>query len=169
MEYNRFLYKAKKKNWRELPKDDWWTQGYLFDNGYSDEEQRFFVGGLVIDEYTGTACDEWDINEIDFCEIDHETICQCTGLKDTNGKVIFEHDILEGNFYPYYYDGKYNYYGLCNWFEESKSFMIYTIKNPKSNVTGISQGNTELMENWNPEVWRIVGNEFDNPELLGGE
>lgn len=75
--------------------------------------------------------------------------------------------ILKGFYYPYKYDGEHNYYGLCNWFDESKAFMIYTIKNPESDVSGISHGNTELMEEWNCTMWEIIGNEFDNPELLG--
>ena len=29
-------------------------------------------------------------------EIDPDTICQCTGLKDKKGKLIFENDIMEG-------------------------------------------------------------------------
>lgn len=28
-------------------------------------------------------------------EVDPSTICQCTGLKDNNGKLIFENDIVE--------------------------------------------------------------------------
>ncbi len=164
---SRYLYKAKKKNWRDLPKDQCWTQGYLFDNDYSGEEQRFFVGSLVIDDYVGMGCDEWDINGTNFYEIDPTTICQCVGFEDKNGNVIFEHDILKGFFYPYKYDDEHNYYGLCSWIDESKAFMIYTIKNPESDVNGISHGNTELMEGWNPAMWEIIGNEFDNPELLG--
>lgn len=37
-----------------------WVEGYLFDDGYQKPE-HVFVGGLIIDEYEGTACDEWDI------------------------------------------------------------------------------------------------------------
>lgn len=137
MNIERYIVKAKRKNWRDLPKDEWWTQGYLFDNDFSGYE------------------------------IDPTTICQCVGFEDKNGNVIFEHDILKGFFYPYKYDDEHNYYGLCSWIDESKAFMIYTIKNPESDVNGISHGNTELMEEWNPAMWEIIGNEFDNPELLG--
>lgn len=167
MDINRYTVKAKRKNWRDLPKDEWWTQGYLFDNDFSGDEKRFFVGSLVIEDYVGIGCDEWDITGISFYEIDSDTICQCTGLKDVNGKYIFEHDVMNGYSYPYLSDGNHNYYGLCDWFEDLKAFMIYTIKNPDAKIRGISHGNTEFMEEWNPEMWEIIGNEFDNPELMG--
>lgn len=68
------LFKAKRIDNGE------WVEGYLFDNGFDGEEKKYFVGGLVIEKYNGTACDEWDITGIDFCEIDPETLCQFTGL-----------------------------------------------------------------------------------------
>ena len=45
-------------------------------------------------------------------------------------------------------------------------FMIYTHKNPSSCVRGISDGNTELMECWVSEDWEVIGNIYDDPELL---
>ena len=71
-----------------------WIEGYLFDNGFDGEEKKYFVGGLVIEKYNGTACDEWDITGIDFCEIDPETLCQFTGLCDRYENKIWENDIL---------------------------------------------------------------------------
>ena len=92
---DRYLYRAKRTN------DGKWVEGYVFDDGF--ENGRMFVGGLVIEEYRGTACDEWSITGIDFYEVDPSTICQCTRKRDNTrtkvfpeGKMIFEHDILGG-------------------------------------------------------------------------
>lgn len=83
---DRYLSKAKR-----IANGDW-VEGYLFDDGF--ENGRMFVGELVIEEYHGTACDDWSITGIDFYEVDPSTICQCTGLKDETGKLIWENDII---------------------------------------------------------------------------
>lgn len=98
-----------------------------------------------------------------------DTICQCTGLKDKNGKLIWENDILDGFTYPYMSDGVHNYYVEVCWCTNVPSFCIYTQKYPKSKVSGISAGMTELMEDWNPDDWEVIGNIFDNPELVESE
>ena len=108
----------------------------------------------------------FDEREDEWIEIDPDTICQYTGLTDKNGKKIWENDILRGYQYPYRFDGNDNYFAEVTWFENCPAFGIYTFKNPKSNVCGISEGNTEFMENWNSEDWEVIGNIFDNPELL---
>ena len=65
----------------------------MFDDGF--ENGRVFVGGFVIEKYNGTACDDWAVTGINFYEIDSNTICQCTGLKDKNGNLIWENDIVD--------------------------------------------------------------------------
>lgn len=163
MNINRYMVKAKTFRTRE------WVTGYYYKMAETthctiDDCPPVPVHHYILQE----TMTDWELpNQMLQYEIDPNTICQCVELKDKNGNVIFEHDILKGFFYPYECDGKCNYYGLCNWFDETKAFMIYTIKNPESDVRGISHGNTELMEEWNRTMWEIIGNEFDNPELIG--
>lgn len=114
----------------------------------------------------------YDIKNSDTCRqnnylVDENTICQYTGLTDKNGKKIFEGDILRGFQYPFCHDGEYNYYAEIIF--ANCSFMTYTHKNPSSCVRGISDGNTELMECWVSEDWEVIGNIYDNPELLEEE
>lgn len=102
-------------------------------------------------------------------KVDPSTICQCTGLKDKNDELIWENDILDGFTYPYMSDGAHNYYAEVCWCSNVPAFGIYTQKYPKSKVRGISAGMTEIMEDWNSNDWEVIGNIFDNPELLESE
>lgn len=101
--------------------------------------------------------------------IDKDTICRCTGLRDKNGMLIWENDILDGFTYPYMSDGVHNYYVEVCWCNNVPGFGIYTQKYPESKVAGISAGMTELMEDWDPNDWKVIGNIFDNPELSESE
>lgn len=121
-----------------------WVHGYLSDKDYIYDKS--LDGEFLIDE---------------------DTICQYTGLTDKNGKKIFEGDILRGFQYPFCDNGEYNYYAEIIFAD--CSFMTYTHKNPSSCVRGISDENTELMECWVSEDWEVIGNIYDNPELLEKE
>ena len=100
-----------------------------------------------------------------------ETVGQYTGLTDKNGVRIFEGDILRGFEYPFCsnINGEFNYFAEVVWFNDSSAFGIYTFKNPKSNVRGISEGNTDYLEYFNADKWEVIGNIHDNPELLEGD
>lgn len=132
-----------------------WIEGYLFDNGFDGDEKKYFIGGLIIEKYNGTACDEWDITGIDFCEIDPETICQFTGLCDKNGKKIWEKDILMAHLdesYPE--DATYETveWGFAGWVTHEADST-----------------DREYLGEFDLENFEVVGNIFDNKELLQEE
>lgn len=141
------LFKAKRI------KDGKWIEGYLFDNGFDGKEKKYFIGGLIIEKYNGTACDEWDITGIDFCEIDPKTLCQFTGLCDKNGKRIWENDIC---------DRKEKYPEVVkmtngDWTLDYSYALGRDFGNSYCNL-GFYVNERNCVE--------VIGNIFDNPELL---
>ena len=136
---DRYLYKAKRLDNGE------WVQGVPFKvEGkwvllINDNENLLRVH--FIEENMWTA-------EIYAIEVDASTICQCTGLKDKNGKLIWENDIVKIN------NSKGNVLITFGDFE-----IICTIPNEKYYKHRLEY-DTE---------YEVVGNVFDNPELLESE
>lgn len=88
-------------------------------------------------------------------DIDKSTICQCTGLKDKNGRLIWENDIVRdkhGNFYAASYQN--NYYRFSWICVKSDVFLVGAMWN--------------LWSFHSFEV-EVIGNIFDNPELVESE
>ena len=135
---DRYLYRAKRKNWRELPKEMWWVQGYL----YGIWERRYILWGMT--------------NDVpDMIEIDPSTICQCTGKHDIpENKMIYEHDFV--SFLDTYstengYAERYCV-GEVLWDDEELCFYV---------TNRLSAESYEVLDDC-----KVIGNRFDNPELL---
>lgn len=99
-------------------------------------------------------------------DIDKSTICQCTGLKDRNGNLIWENDIVKKHFYTDY-DACANseeYTGVvkvmdCAWVVET--IRGYKCTRPIFEALAYSE---------DVKYFEVIGNVFDNLELLeGGE
>lgn len=134
-------------------KDNEWTQGYYCRYDWTGKEKEYIIPDYASASY-GVA-------------VESNTIGQYTGLTDKNGVKIFEGDILQGDEYPYCSDGDYNYYAEVVWFDDGCcGFGLCTHKNPKSAVRGISDGNCEWFEDFDSNNWSVVGNIYDNPELI---
>ena len=148
---NRYLFKAKRLDNGE------WVQGVPFKiEGkivilINDNENILRVHYLEENMW------EADIYAV---EVDPSTICQCTGLRDKNGKLIWENDIAK--FDVYYY-------------EKLESSIISQIKwcNDLCTLSLVvndrgTRGTLGHLMDLNKEI-EVIGNIFDNPELLESE
>ena len=143
---DRYLFKAKRLDNRE------WVTGSLI----TCEDGTYKIATSYLDGDTNIA--------ILICayEVDRDTICQCTGLKDKNGKLIWENDVVKAtvrqnslcqsssysDFYQISYQEKYCYFYL-----------------KKKNNNLLFDGNWSYYL----KSIEVIGNIFDNPELLESE
>ena len=96
-----------------------------------------------------------DIKENVMAYIDDEsTICQCTGLKDKNGKLIWENDVV--GFWDAYSTenghAEMDCIGKVVWDDETISFQV---------TNRLSAESYEVLDECS-----VIGNIFDNPELM---
>ena len=133
---DRYLFKGKRIDNGE------WVEGALF-NG----ESHCIIGQEIkFSPYTEHEC------KIVGYEVDRDTICQCTGLKDKNGNLIWENDIMVAHLDKDNPDDI--TYAIVAWRESG----WVTIENGSDDLNTIDDFTTENFE--------VVITRFDNPELL---
>lgn len=145
------LFKAKRKGNGE------WVEGSLITN--EKNENKKYIG-YIFGEHNGI------IEDFDIVEVIPSTLCQYTGLTDKHGKKIWENDILR---YSYDYDEspflkdckeiKYRV-GAVFWSEWRGSWAVCGRGDKKCT------NNDVFKYNRNPNRTEVVGNIFDNPEML---
>lgn len=124
---DRYLFKAKRVDNRE------WVVGYLY--RLSENNPPFIMLHKYGESY----------------EVDEHTICQCTGLKDKNGNLIWENDIVNTQC------GK----AIVVWGKAE-----WRIKWIKDTIW-----RKDLYFWTNDDDWKceVIGNIFDNKELVESE
>lgn len=132
------LYKAKRKNWRKSFNKEW-IEGY-----YAKIGDRHFI-------LTAFGADK---GFTDFVEIDSDTVCEYTGLQGKNGRKIFEGDIVRR-------------IDLHNVKEPSVGFIEYDTENTSFLIHWANIQKYSATFPWKDRI-EIIGNVFDNPELLKG-
>ncbi len=134
---NRFLFRGKR-----------------IDNG------KWIVGSLIVDKHqhieTGEQIEIIGIYPSEYKDfskrIDPSTICQCTGLKDKNGKLIFENDILSGHIDVEFPE------------DETRKRVVWHKNGWCTNEPGCDD--YEELDDFDSENFEVIGNMIDNPELL---
>ena len=128
---DRYLYKAKRIDNGE------WVEGDLVHSVYK-----------INDTCVGKYGSDVGIHQV--CE---NTICQCTGLKDKNGKLIWENDVVrkvDTNALGYHRER------ICMVsFDNSGYWKIMT-----------TLGDGYWIGEFEKEQLEVIGNTFDNPEML---
>ena len=140
MKNDRYLYRAKRKNWRELPKEIWWIEGYYAYFKQNDNHCIYY-------ERDGFTL---------VCDIDIFTLCACTGLNDKNGKLIWENDIVKRKFRLFSSETKYEEKENCGVVKYDESYARFGYQCSVFAMLGESDKYDTL---------EVIGNIFDNPEL----
>lgn len=149
---DRYLYRAKRTDNGE------WIIGVLiiFETiAYIMEDENTYIRAY----YDGGDCVDFDMRAY---KVDTSTICQCTGLKDKNGKLIWENDIVK------------SFNGIGD--ECSISKIVFT-EDYSLSLGWCTEGIKSLLKHdkrvfsvgfkeRDAKKSEVIGNIFDNPELL---
>ena len=139
---NRYIFRGKRKDNGE------WIEGWIttqYKKGFDGEilftriKSNIFGGGEHL--------------------VDTETVCQCTGLKDKNGKLIFEGDILESRASENKEDWK---SWVVTFFDGSFCFEREIPRKRKNK----HEQNLLCVDEIELYGLNVIGNIHDNPELL---
>lgn len=106
-------------------------------------------------------------------EIDSETLCQFTGLKDKNGNRIWENDIVSCEHEKYPDDNPSEVYPLLpDPIKYKRNYAVEFINTGSSYGYRLRNKSIHFMITgnviYNHKI-EVIGNIFDNPELLKGE
>ncbi len=147
------LFKAKRID------DGRWEAGYYvketkwlhIEDNYVKEERHYICTNMVSSESSYIAK----------AEVDSDTLCQYTGLTDKNGNKIWENDIVKATV---------RQNSLCQ--SSTYSDFYQVAYHEKNCYFYLKKKNNNLLFDGNWSYYlksiEVIGNIFDNPELLKG-
>ena len=148
---DRYLYRAKRTDNGE------WVQGNLIQSCDATDGWESIIipvkNSNMFTKHIGHGYGNLGFEN--WYRVNPSTICQCTGLKDKNGKLIWENDIVS------YWDSYSTENGLAEadcigkvvWDDETISFQV---------TNRLSAESWEVLD----DECSVVGNAIDNQELL---
>lgn len=143
---DRYLFRGKRIDNGE------WVQGNLIRSNDAEDGYEAIIIPTNDSNMFTKGGSRGDLGFENWHRVNETTICQCTGLKDKNGKLIFENDIMEAHIdedFP----------------EDVSRFKVEW--NGKGWIENHPDGvDREYLDDFDTEHFKVVGNIFDNPELL---
>lgn len=112
-------------------------------------KKMFDIYALLNIEITENTFNDMCSSSTNPAKIEYCIIEQCTGLKDSNGKLIYEGDIVK--ILPREYEE-----GIVRWDDKVAKFIIYSIQ--RDLIYGFND--------WCYDDLEVIGNIHDNEELL---
>lgn len=149
------LFRAKRSDNKE------WVEGNIIWSSDADNEYRAIIipkekSNMFLDSKNDDlGFENWHL-------VDPETICQYTGLTDKNSRKIFENDVVK-----FKHGGEFHDKGI--WYrnyviEYINTFCTYGLRFRNKSITFPCKQATVSMHDV-----EIIGNIFDNSELLKGD
>lgn len=156
---DRNLFKAQR-----LDNEEWVTGHYVKGLDMYDKEVHLIFGPNTM-FYSSGETDGW-------YKVDPSTICQCTGLKDKNGKLIWENDIVRFKHEKFDFEDELEPFErtcLPSKKEYKRNYVVEFCNTPTHYGLRFRNGSIWFMVHKMTIVMHdteVIGNIFDNPELL---
>ena len=157
---DRWIFKAKRKDNGE------WVEGNLVWSDDADDDYKAIIIPTTGSNMFTRGGSNGDLGFEKWYRVDPSTICQCTGLKDKNGKLIWENDIVSFQFdnddCPFPNKDTKKRIGKVFFSDFRASWSIAMGKNGSKSL------NNDLWKYvQNGNRVEVIGSAIDNPELLG--
>jgi uncharacterized phage protein (TIGR01671 family) len=157
---DRYLFKAKRVD------NGKWVIGYYGVIG----KRNVIIEKYAENYYCPDTCESRHGNQIH--EVNSKTICQCTGLKDKNGKLIWENDIVRFKHEKFDFDdGLESFERTClpNKKEYKRNYVVEFCNTPTHYGLRFRNGSIWFMVHKMTIVMHdteVIGNIFDNTESV---
>lgn len=161
---------------KRIDNDEWVYGSFLMDATELRQRENQIKNPILANGFIRRY--DFERNKIMMYEVERETIGQYTGLKDKNGKKIFEGDIFKfpDEVFESYYTScgtEYNSwevenYGVVGFCEEIGKFDFVEYKfNENSVEADLHENNALEFADFVGDL-EVIGNIHDNLDLLGG-
>lgn len=118
-----------------------------------DVEVIFFENGVA------------KVTDNNFYQFEDLVLMQSTGLHSKQGVEIFEGDVVTSDLYPFTSERGKGYVGEVFYGKEDAMFLL-ELKCVNKELGGISDGMVENFADREVELCEVIGNIYENPELL---